>query len=128
MVPPNTSEFYVSYIPQTRTNPNFNNHMANGNYYNNSGGGNYNNTAMNQSNGMQNRSNPSNNGGNVGGYVLPLLGGAALGAAGLAMMSHYGHGQQQEGEQQQQQQQYYDDNGPDTGYDDAGDYGGFGDY
>jgi uncharacterized protein HemX len=114
-------------------NNNNNNHhnMANGNYAN----GNYyntsNNTAMQQPNGMQNRSTnrPTNEGG-MGGYVLPLLGGAALGAAGLAMMSHYGHEQQGEQQQQQQQQQYYDNsnNVQDTGYDDAGDFGGFGDY
>jgi hypothetical protein len=120
-VPPNTSEFYISYLPQTTTPMTMNNkNMANGNYYNN------NNTAMQQPNGMQNRSNRPTNEGGMGGYVLPLLGGAALGAAGLAMMGHYG----QQGEQQQQQQ-YYDNssNAQDTGgYDDAGDYGGFGDY
>lgn len=114
-VPPNVSEFHVSYVPQRRQHsgagaqrntplPNYG--MQNGGQH------------MPQPNNSQNSYNPNPmNQGGMGGYLLPLLGGAALGAAGMSMFDHYGH------------QQYV--NAQDTGYgdtDNGNDAGGFGDY
>ena len=120
-VPPgNVSEFHVSYIPGNQptttttvqgTTPYHNNRQQYGNNNNNNG---YNNGYNNNNNGYNNRHNNGYNqrgqsgGGGMGSMLLPLLGGAALGAAGMSMYDHYGH------------------NGGDYGGG-GGDYGGGGD-
>lgn len=88
-VPPNVTEFQVAYVPQgqqhsrdgaQRNTPFYNNGTQNSGQY------------MPQTNNPQNISRPTNQGG-IGGYILPLLGGAALGAAGMSMFDHFGHQQ-----------------------------------
>jgi hypothetical protein len=112
-VPPNVSEFHVSYTPQgrqhsgaaaQRNRPLPNNGIQNSRQH------------MEETNNSQNSNSPVNQTG-MGAYLLPLLGGAALGAAGMSMFDHYGH------------QQYA--NAQDSGYgdtDNGNDAGGFGDY
>jgi hypothetical protein len=109
VVPPNASEFQVAYQPRTSANANANAQSS----------------ARPQT-GYDVRDNSSR--GMMSNALVPMIGGAAMGAAGMGMYDHYHH------------QPYYGDGGYGTGaydyggadagaygYDGAADYGG-GDY
>lgn len=124
IVPPNVSEFHVSYQPlnplqsgQPARNTNgYPSHMGpRNNYPNNSGPRNSNFSNSNGRNGYQNNDRNQNNGSGMGSMLLPALGGAALGMAGVSMYDHYhNNGYNNDGNA-------YADNG-------GGDYGGANDY
>ena len=127
-VPPNVSEFHVSYVPRLNNN---NRGAAPVNTSNRMNSRNNNNNSRNRNGGMGGAMLPilggaalgaagRNRNRGMGGVMLPLLGGAALGAAGMSMYGHHGS--------QQAEQQYDEGNAQDSGYQDAGDFGGFGDY
>ena len=95
-VPPGVSQFHVSYTPQVGRPASHSQGIPNGSFRNNNSNGYYN----------RNDQNNNNNGGGMGSMILPLLGGAAMGAGLMSVFDHtYNAGY---------------DNSPQ----DAGDYGG----
>ena len=104
-VPPgNVSEFHVSYQPaqQQQQRNGFQQQPRTGNGFQ-----------------QRNPNNRQNNGGGMGGMILPALGGAALGMAGMSMYDHYHHANNDSNA--------YGDYGGGNDYG-GGDYGGGDDY
>jgi hypothetical protein len=123
-VPPNCSEFHVSYQPhnpqQSGQPRNINGHPShNGprNSYQNNNGPPHNSGYQNNNgrNGYQNNNRNQNDAGGMGGMFLPALGGAALGMVGMSMFDH------QRNNGYNNDENMYADNG-------GGDYGGANDY
>ena len=110
-VPPGVSQFHVSYTPQGGTTASNSRGIQNGSFQNNN------------SNGYNNRNNQSynNNEGGIGSMILPLLGGAAMGAGLMSVFDHSHNSGYDDSPAYQQDAGDYGYDGGDVG---GGDYGG----